>query len=93
VSRGQLALAGLLVVQLVLIVTTRGPLAHSTAPGKPTALLPGMASITPSKLEIWGPDKERITLLRDGSHWAVQEAGGYPADDQKVQDLIDKLKT
>lgn len=91
-SRGQLALAGLLVVQIVLIGATRGPLARSSAPGEPTALLPALESITPSKLEIFGPADERVTLLRDGSHWTVQDAGGYPADDQKVQGLIDKLK-
>jgi len=91
-KRGHWLLVGLLAVQVVLIVLTRGPLAHSEGPGAPTALLASLESSTPAKIEIEGPKDERVTLVRDGGHWMIQEADGFPADDQKVDGLIEKLK-
>jgi hypothetical protein len=91
-NRTQLTLGGILVLQIALIVLTRSPWAGASAPVQSRALLPALAAITPSRLEVLGQDDARVTLLREGGRWTVEQAGGFPADAEKIDTVLETLK-
>jgi hypothetical protein len=59
---------------------------------EPQLLLPALGTFTPAKLEIHGSGYEKVTLVRTGDRWTVEDAGGYPADQKKIDDLLKKLR-
>jgi hypothetical protein len=91
-KRPQAVLLALLVAQIALILVFRGPLAQSRETSESHALLPALASLTPSKVEIHGTEDKQVTLVREGEGWVVEEAQRYPADPERVSGLIDKLE-
>ncbi len=91
-NRTQLMLGGLLLVQIVLILIFHSPFSGATSGVEARPLLPVLAAITPSQLEIRGSDDDVLTLVKQGGEWRVDELGGFPADGQKVDDLLEELK-
>lgn len=91
-SRTQKILAGVFLVQALLILLTRGPLAEPMGALESRPLLPTLESFTPSKLEIQGPEEKHVTLVRRGDTWGLEQAAGYPADKKKIDDLLSTLK-
>jgi hypothetical protein len=91
-SRTQLYLTGLLLVQVVLIVVFRSPFAGASAAYESRALLPVLDAITPSQIEIVGADDESIKLVRQDGEWGVDDLGGFPADGQKIDELLGNLQ-
>jgi hypothetical protein len=91
-NRKQWILAGLLGVQVLLLLVARSPMAGATAPAEAQALFPRLDSFTPERVEIQGSADDIVTLSRGGDGWAIDEAGGYPAQADKVEQLVDKLK-
>jgi len=90
-NRTQLYLAGLLIVQVVLILLVRSPFSVASAGAEARALLPALEAITPGQLEILGPDDESIRLVRKDGSWQVESLDGFPADEEKVEKLLDNL--
>ena len=90
-NRTQLYLVGLLIVQVVLILLVRSPFSTASVGTEARALLPVLEAITPSQLEILGSDDESVRLAREGESWRVESLGGFPADDDKVEQLLDNL--
>jgi hypothetical protein len=90
-SRTQLYLVGLLIVQVLLILLVRSPFSKASAGVEARALLPVLEAITPNRLEILGPDDESIRLAREGESWRVESLDGFPADDEKVEELLSNL--
>lgn len=90
--RTQLVLGGLLLVQAVLILLLRSPMSRAVGGAEARPLLPALTGISPIRLELQGPDQEKVTLLSKGGRWTVEEAGGFPADAQKVSKLLDDLR-
>jgi hypothetical protein len=86
-----MVLAGLLALQLLLILLFRSPLGAGPGPAELRPLLPGLAAITPARIEL-GDGESRLGLVRGAEGWTVVEAGGYPADGAKVDDLISDLR-
>ena len=91
-NRTQLMLGGLLLVQVVLILIFHSPFSGATSGVESRPLLPVLAAVTPSQLEIRGSDDDVLTLVRQGGEWRVDNLGGFPADGQKVDDLLEDLK-
>jgi hypothetical protein len=91
-NRTQLYLVGLLVVQVVLILVFRSPFAGASAAYETRALLPALDAVTPSRIEILGADEESIELVKRDGQWRVDELGGFPADGQKIEDLLGDLQ-
>jgi hypothetical protein len=91
-SRNQWILAGLLAVQVLLLLVARGPMASSATPIEAQALFPQLESFTPERLEIQGAGDELVTLSRGAEGWAIDEADGYPAQADKVDQLLEKLQ-
>jgi hypothetical protein len=90
-KRQQLVLLGLLVVQLLLIVLVRSPFSTANPHSESRPLFPGMGELEPSRLELLGPEDEQVTLVRNADGWTVEQAGGYPADETKIEGLVDQL--
>jgi hypothetical protein len=90
-NRTQATLAGLLVIQAVLILLIRSPLSGSTGPVEATPLLPVLESFSPARMEISGVDDAKLTLVRDGESWSLEELDGFPADSEKIDKLLEDL--
>ncbi len=90
-NRTQLMLGGLLLVQLVLILIFHSPFSDATTT-QPRPLIPELAALTPGQLEIQGPDDARLMLVKRGEEWQVDDLGGFPADSQKVETMIEELE-
>lgn len=91
-NRTQLYLAGLLLVQVVLILIFRSPFSGASTGYESRALLPALDAITPGQVEILGPDEESIKLTRRDGAWRVDDLGGFPADGTKIESMLDDLK-
>jgi len=90
-TRTQMTLGGILLVQVILILAFAGPFDSSTEPVERRPLLPDLEGLSPSKLEVQGAADTVVTLVRSGDGWAIEEAGGYPAEDGKVETLLETL--
>lgn len=91
-KRTQTVLAALLGFQVLLIFLFRGVLAESMGPVESRTLLPGLESFSPAKIDIQGPEGKQVTLVHEGERWGLEQAGGYPADEKKVEDFLSKLQ-
>ncbi len=83
-------LAGLLAVQIALAVglSLRGTdLAPASADG---ALLSVKADMV-DRLTLDGPDKTTVQLVKQDGQWRLPAAGDFPADAERVRQLLDKL--
>ncbi len=85
-------LAATLGLQLLLILLFRAPWGDGGGTLETRALVPALEAITPVRLELGGSDGESITLDKTGDGWGIAGLGGFPADDEKVQKLIDDLE-
>lgn len=91
-TRNQWTLTVILAVQVLLVLLVRGPMAGDMAPTEAQVLFPPLEAFSPAKLEIQGPGEEKVTLIRDGEGWGIEESDGYPAQGDKIDQLVDKLK-
>ncbi len=91
-QRNRNILTGLLMVQIVLILLLRSPFSDARTATEPRPLLPALEQITASRLEIDGKEGATITLLKEGENWTLEEPGGFPADGEKIDSLIEKLR-
>ncbi len=90
-DRAQRLLAGLLAAQLLLLALFHNPFASRRAAAD-QPLLPGLASITPEKLEIDGGQGTSVILEREGGAWALGQPKGYPVTPGKVEKVIQDLE-
>ena len=68
-NRSQIMLAGLLLVQLLLILLVRSPFASTGGASESETLLPALEVITPSRIELFGADEATVTLSNEGGSW------------------------
>lgn len=86
----QNTLAGLLVVQLGLAALTWWPAGDATVTA--TKLLPGGGnSVTAFSVQRSGDDVEPAVLAQEGGAWRITSAHGYPADAEKISEVLDAL--
>lgn len=91
-NRTQVTLAGLLLVQLVVILLVRSPFAGPAGATGPHPLLVGLGEgVVPARVALEGEERS-ITLTRGETGWAIDELQGFPADAQKVSNLLDDLR-
>jgi hypothetical protein len=90
-KRHQTLLLGLLVLQLAVIVLVRSPWSDASAGTAAHPLLPDLDAASVTRVELDGSEGKSLTLEKQDGSWVVSDVGDYPADDQKVDDLIDKL--
>lgn len=87
-------LAGVLVVQALLVPFTWSHSGPSVT--EPTRLVPFDTNAV-TAIEITSPPPEdggapsELRLERADGHWGIASADGFPADDSKVEDLLEKL--
>ncbi len=91
-TRKQWTLTVILAVQILLVLLVRGSVAGDMAAVEAQALFPPLESFSPAKLEIQGPGEEKITLIRQGEGWGIEESDGYPVQADKVERLVEKLQ-
>ncbi|MBW2273055.1 MAG: DUF4340 domain-containing protein [Deltaproteobacteria bacterium] len=82
-------LALLFVLQLALVAMTWWPRDHSALAPRPLFELESDA-IQELRVEASG-DGEGVRLVREGRDWKVASASGYPANPEKVDELLDSL--
>jgi len=87
-KRTHLALAGLLLLQVVLILIFRSPFSGASAGVETRPLFPELVAGDTVRMEIRGADETRIELVKDGGLWSIEELGGFPADKDKVDALL-----
>jgi hypothetical protein len=91
-SRTQMYLAGLLLVQVALILVLHSPFSGTSAGFETRALIPALAGIDPTRIEIRGAEEESIRLVRNDDAWQVDDLGGFPADGEKIRGLLQNLQ-
>ena len=91
-NRTQIVLSVTLVLQLVVILATRTHEADTAGLGQPHSLLPEIENLLAMKIELSSKDGETLTLMRKGDAWSIEQAGGYPADNARVEKLIADLQ-
>jgi hypothetical protein len=86
----QTTLSGLLLVQLGLAAVTWWP--ESTAPIETKKLVPeGGNSITQVTIARPGDDTPPVELAATDGKWAITSANGFPADAEKIGEVVDAL--
>jgi hypothetical protein len=90
-SRTQLALSGVLVLQLLLILVFRSPFSEATGAAEQRPLL-AFDEADAVHIGLGGSDEEPITLEKSGENWGVAELGGFPADGEKIANLLRDLE-
>lgn len=90
--RVHITLGGLLVLQLLLILVLRSPFTNAARPSDSRALIPQLESITAAKLELDGPEGKQLTLEKEVAGWVIDDLDGFPADEDKVEELVEDLR-
>lgn len=85
----QWTLAGLLVVQAMLIAVLRHQ--DPVATHGPKALVEGLDVAAVARIEVGTKPDERLVVEKNGTDWKIATAGGYPADAAKVDELLEKI--
>ena len=85
-------LLGLLLLQVVLILILRSPFSTGSTGTETHPLLPGLEAFSAARMEIDGADGERVTLTRSGDGWGLDDLGGFPVDEGKVDRVLRKLE-
>lgn len=98
-SRTQIVLGGLLLLQLALILLFRAPWAEASRPGEPELLFPQLADAEALRIVLSEPADEEagdpareLALVREGEGWLVEEAGGFPAAESEIVELLETLE-
>ena len=85
-------LLGALAVQAVLILLTGSFFGSTTEAGARHALLPVLADLAPTRVQITERDDKSVVLERAADAWALADVDGYPVDSSQVETLIDSLE-
>jgi len=88
-NRLQQILAGLLVVQVVLIAVAFWP--RSTAPGAGAPLFPNLKAEDIVALTVTDTAGNSLQFRKDGEGWVIPDADGFPADAEKVNPVLEKI--
>jgi len=89
-TRTQIYLSVLLVLQVALILFVRMGSADAATDSRAQALLPEFEQSAIERLAI-ADGTTSLELQRQGDGWGIAELDGYPADTQKVSDLLNAL--
>jgi hypothetical protein len=90
-NRTQRILTIALVIQLLLL----GALYLGSRQGRSEAsreLLPQLAAISPTSIQISAADDQSVALVREAEGWVLQDPPGYPVAAGKVDELLGKLE-
>jgi hypothetical protein len=90
-SRTQWILAGILAVQVVLLIAA-APWSSDREMESSRVLLPELESFTPERLDIQETAERSVALERRGDLWVVADESGFPADASKIEDLLEDLE-
>jgi hypothetical protein len=88
-NRQQQILAGVLVVQLVLVAVAFWPRQAAIGAGAP--VFPDLAAGEIVALTVSDSDGNRIALRKEGEAWMLPEADSFPADTEKISPVLDKI--
>jgi len=88
----QTILVGTLLLQLLLILLVRSPLSSASRGADQQPLVEGLDDLVAAKLEVLRGDDEKVTLIRGADGWSVEELASFPADSNKIDELLDKLR-
>lgn len=88
-NRGNQILVGILVLQIVLGVIVFWPRQASVVAGEP--LLSGVEVDQIARVTIRDAAGEQVQLTKKGGAWGLAGAGDYPAIENSVPELLDKL--
>ncbi len=91
-NRNHTTLAGLLVVQVALILLVRSPFSGGSSATRTRPLLPMLEALTLSQIELLGNEERRVKLVKEAEGWKLADLGGFPADDERIDELIDDLR-
>lgn len=83
-------LGGLLAVQVALAIglSFRG---SDLAPARADGALLSVKTDSIDRLTLGGPDKAEVRLVKRDGQWQLPSAGDFPADAERVKQLLDKL--
>ena len=90
-NRTQRILTIALVIQLLLL----GALYLGSRHGRSEVsreLLPQLAAISPTSIQISAADDQSVALVREAEGWVLQDPSGYPVAAGKVDELLGKLE-
>jgi hypothetical protein len=85
-------LLGVLAVQVLLILLGGSFFGGSAEAGARQALLPALADLAPTRLQITEGEEASVVLEKAGDAWSLADVDGYPVDSAQVDTVIDALK-
>jgi hypothetical protein len=89
-TRRNQILAALAVVQVIVVAIVLYPRSNASA-ATTEPLLPDVATGALTAFTITDGDGKSLALAKDGDKWVLPNADGYPADETKVEELLEKL--
>lgn len=89
-TRRNQILAALAVAQVIVVGIALYPRSNAAAASS-EPLLPGIAAGGLNSLTITDDEGESLVLAKDGDTWVLPNSDGYPADETKVEELLEKL--
>jgi hypothetical protein len=90
-NRQQQILAGVLVLQLLLVGVAFWP--RQTAAGAGGPLFPDLESEDIVMLAVTDPEGNRVELRKEAGSWVLSQADGFPADEEKVSPVLDQISS
>ncbi|MCP3981248.1 MAG: DUF4340 domain-containing protein [bacterium] len=90
-TRAQKLLGGFLLLQIVVILLVRSPFGSADASSSTRPLAEGLDAFAATRVELSEPDR-RVTLVKQGDDWTIEELDGMPADGTKIGELVDDLR-
>ena len=90
-NRQQQILAGVLILQLLLVGVAFWPRQTATGAGGP--LFADLESDDIVMLAVTDTDGNRIELRKEAGAWVLPEADGFPADEEKVSPVLDQISS
>jgi hypothetical protein len=91
-SRFQQVLAGALLLQVLLILLIQNPFGSASSGSEPQSLFSNLEAFSPTRVAVEDGEGNSIVVVREGDSWGIEEADGYPADNEKVTSLVEDLK-
>jgi hypothetical protein len=89
ISRTNIILLAVLLIQLALSTYLFWPSSGTTASGDP--LLPGVTTASVTAITITDDSDRSVSFVKEGETWTLADSDGFPANSDKITQTLDKL--
>lgn len=88
-TRNQRILTAVLALQIVLVLFAKMPFSGKSAGSSSSPLIPSWDEMQPTRILLG--DDDGVSLRRQDGRWQVDDLDGFPADDRKIESLLERI--